>query len=281
MDYGWNAINMKRVAHGFMNNVVIENFTNALYIQDSRNLSIENVKICGNDGHQGIKLYGHSADNLFRNILFENHYADMMGGEGNCYGNVFTNISYANSENKYVDFDFHGFSEGPFSPPSYTLFDNIHGFSGIKGGGALYNQPACASFNVWWNINSDGYDGTPYLFINECYNKKNKVEIFLSSLKHVIVSCIRKKRISIDLIKKEYRYNKKNKQKLSKDRETHYQFFKSSVLSGYFSDYYNVKAGTITDNGNYIYTENMNDGYSLPLSLYGEQLQRRINKDIR
>ena len=34
MDYGWNAINMKRVAHGAISNVIIQNYTNPLYIID-------------------------------------------------------------------------------------------------------------------------------------------------------------------------------------------------------------------------------------------------------
>ena len=31
MDYGWNAINMKRVAHGAISNVIIQNYTNPFY----------------------------------------------------------------------------------------------------------------------------------------------------------------------------------------------------------------------------------------------------------
>lgn len=156
MDYGWNAINMKRVAHGLIRNVIIEQFTNPLYIMDSRNIEISDCIIQGADGHQGIKLYEHTCDCLIKNVIFHNHYADMLGGEGNAYGNVFDNISYCTPYFKPVDFDFHGFSEGPMSPPSHNLFINIYGFRNIKGAGADYNQPACAQHNMWVNCERIG-----------------------------------------------------------------------------------------------------------------------------
>ena len=119
MDYGWNAINMKRVANGFVKNVEFHNFTNPLYVMDSRNIAATNLRFDGYDGHQGIKVYEHACDNLFQDIEFRSHYADMMGGEGNAYGNVFSRVQYVNPVFKPVDYDFHGFSEGPMSPPSH------------------------------------------------------------------------------------------------------------------------------------------------------------------
>lgn len=156
MDYGWNGINMKRVAHGRIENVVIKNFTNPLYVMDSRNITCEHIIIKGHDGHQGIKIYEHACDNLFRDIKFYCHYADMMGGEGNAYGNVFTEVSYVNPCFKPVHFDFHGFSECPMSPPSYNLFDNVHGFSFISSSGSEHMMPSCGRTNVWWNCCFEG-----------------------------------------------------------------------------------------------------------------------------
>ena len=40
MDYGWNGINMKRVAHGRLENVIFKNLTNPLYVMDSRNITV-------------------------------------------------------------------------------------------------------------------------------------------------------------------------------------------------------------------------------------------------
>lgn len=166
MDYGWNAINLKRVAHGGISNVIIKNFTNPIYIMDSINNTIENIIIEGEDGHQGIKLYEHACNNLFYNISFYNHYADMMGGEGNAYGNVFYNIFYNNPYFKPVDYDFHGFSEGPMSPPAYNLFINCFGFRSAKGAGASYNLPGSAQNNVWINCPRNGNIINSDFFVN-------------------------------------------------------------------------------------------------------------------
>lgn len=169
MDYGWNGINMKRVAHGKICNVIFQDFTNPLYLMDCRNVTVEKIVIRGADGHQGIKLYEHACDNLIKDIIFYNHYADMMGGEGNAYGNVFDNVAYCNPYFKPVDYDFHGFSEGPMSPPSHNLFININNFRYIKGAGAIYNQPACAQYNAWINCKDEGRKHKDYPFVNIHY----------------------------------------------------------------------------------------------------------------
>ena len=71
MDYGWNAINMKRVAHSTVEDVEIKDFTTPLYVQDSREVTIQHIAIKGYDGHQGIKVYCHTCDCLFQHIDFE------------------------------------------------------------------------------------------------------------------------------------------------------------------------------------------------------------------
>lgn len=166
MDYGWNAINLKRVAHGKISNVIIKNFTNPIYIMDSINNTIENITIEGEDGHQGIKLYEHACDNSFRNVIFYNHYSDMIGGEGNAYGNVFYKISYSNPYFNPVDYDFHGFSEGPMSPPAYNLFINCYGFRNAKGAAASYNLPGSAQNNIWINCPRNGNIIGSNFFVN-------------------------------------------------------------------------------------------------------------------
>lgn len=189
MDYGWNGINMKRVAHGRIENIVFRNMSNPLYIMDSRNITAENILFTGYDGHQGIKIYEHACDNLLRKIEFRNHYADMMGGEGNAYGNVFTRVRYTNPYLKPVDYDFHGFSEGPMSPPSYNLFELVEGFAHIKAGGASFNQPASARENMWWNVTSEGGTIGDNLFIA---GSKSKAKMMISALGHAIVGSIKR-----------------------------------------------------------------------------------------
>lgn len=186
MDYGWNGINMKRVTHGEIHNIILKNHTNPLYIMDSRNITIKNIEIKGADGHQGIKIYEHACDNLFQNIRFYNHYADMVGGEGNAYGNVFENITYSNPYFKPADYDFHGFSEGPMSPPSHNLFINCYGFRNVKGAGSTYNQPACAQYNAWINCTRIGQKKGEAFFYNIHYKntlpREKHAELFKNSI---------------------------------------------------------------------------------------------------
>lgn len=226
MDYGWNAINMKRVAHGLISNVEISNFTNPLYIMDSKNATVEHVKISGFDGHQGIKLYEHACDNLLKDITFLCHYADMMGGEGNAYGNVFTDIHYLNPEFKPCEYDFHGFSEGPMSPPAYNLFDNVTGFRYIKMAGADYNQPACAQWNIWWNCTSEGERRGDSMF--------HSIHYFdgISINKRVGIAFRSLLKINPKKISSEYKRRVNNIKRNCVDKESHSKLFKNAWIFG-------------------------------------------------
>lgn len=282
MDYGWNAVNFCRVSHGFMRNVKITNFTNPIYVQDSRNVTIENVEVSGHDGHQGIKLYGHSCDNLMRNISFSNHYADMIGGEGNCYGNVFTEIKYLNSENKPVDFDFHGFSEGPFSPPSYTLFDNCYGFRGIKASGTLFNQPACALDNVWWNISSEGFEGSFEIFKHDQYKYKGFIRINLSAMYRATIYCLQRKTFAINAFINAFKQKKVDLIKTGLSRDKHYTIFKNSIIVGYNNIINVAIGGKKEDSSNeFVFIENLNKSKIQPVSLYKEQLRIRNESSLK
>ena len=233
MDYGWNGINMKRVAHGQIENVILKNFTNPLYVMDSRNIISRNLTIEGYDGHQGIKVYEHACNNVFENIVFFNHYADMLGGEGNAYGNIFRNIHYLNPNFKPVDFDFHGFSEGPMSPPSHNLFDKIIGFRYIKTAGALYNMPGCGQFNKWKNIVSEGEKkGTP-LFVSLPYIPKSGIFKIISASRHSLVTAAQNKNFSYAYIRDVYKERIKEMNEKLIPISRHWMFYKNSILENY------------------------------------------------
>lgn len=269
MDYGWNAINMKRVAHSLVENVMITDFVNPIFVMDSRNITVQNITIKGHDGHQGIKIYEHACDNLFRNITFYSEYADMMGGEGNAYGNVFTNVQYLNPLFKPTYFDFHGFSEGPFSPPAYNLFENIYGFSHIKTAGALYNQPGCGQFNVWYNVVSEGEKiGSP-IFISLPYIPKEGIFKNISVLRHAFVKAMQCKKISIGFIQKTYKERLAEFNSLMLDPHSHYKLFNKQYLVGYIS-----KSKKVDDVEGHIVAESYNKLCS-PKSLYFQQLLKQ------
>lgn len=172
MDYGWNAINLKRCAHSEVRNVQIRNFSNPLYVLDSRSVTVSHVDISGYDGHQALKAYMHTCDCLFEDITFRAHFADMMGGEGPAYANVFRRISYLNPVFKPVDYDFHGFASEPMSPPSDNMFTQILGFRFFKSAGSVTHLPSLGRRNTWWNVKTEGERNGDSLFYAMTYREK-------------------------------------------------------------------------------------------------------------
>lgn len=161
-----------------------------------------------------------------------------------------------------------------FSPPAYNLFELIHGFRGIKGGGALYNQPACAAHNVWWNIFSEGHNGFPYIFVNLGYCKKSSIGVFLSSLRHAVVTVIQNRKLDTKLLVDAYKKNVDYLKRIPVERKDHFKLFKSSIISGYRADY-SLRVDDSMDE--YIYKENINgESLSFPISLFSAQKEVRL-----
>lgn len=176
MDYGWNAVNFCRVAHGWMRNVVIHNYTNPLYIQDSRNVTIDNLTLEGPHGHSGIKIYGHAADNLIKNVRYKNNFTHIISAEGNAYGNVFSRIHYDIADSIQGRCDFHGFAHITYSPPAWNLIELMDGVSRIDGGGSPRNFPHTAKQNVWWNCTAGGLQASSELFTHWVWKKHNRTD---------------------------------------------------------------------------------------------------------
>lgn len=225
MDYGWNAINMKRVVHSTVEDVMIKDFSNPLYVQDSREVIIQDIVVKGYDGHQGIKAYCHTCDCLFQRVDFLCHYADMMGGEGNAYANTFRDIRYLNPTFHPVDYDFHGFSEGPMSPPAYNCFERVYGFRYIKGAGAVYNQPACGIGNIWKNCVWEGTRCGDGLFFAESYRVKSGLYRYVTAIGFTVVMMIKRKNWSIGFARKVFVEKLTSIDYMSIPRERHDMFF--------------------------------------------------------
>lgn len=232
MDYGWNAINMKRVAHAKVYNLEIVNFTNPIYVLDSRNVTVKDISVSGYDGHQGIKIYQHACDCLFQNIAFYNHFADMLGGEGNAYGNVFSGIRYLNPSFHPVDFDFHGFGEGPMSPPSDNLFECVTGFRCIKSAGALYNLPSCAQNNIWWNIITEGERKGGPLFYAMTYREKKGALRLITAIGFAVAMIQKNHIFSFKTFVENIRAKLNDIDRTGIEAKQHYMFFKNSHVIG-------------------------------------------------
>lgn len=196
MDYGWNAINLKRCAHSEVTNVIIRNFSNPLYVLDSRSVTVSHVTIEGYDGHQALKAYMHTCDCLFEDITFRAHFADMMGGEGPAYANVFRRIQYLNPVFNPVDYDFHGFASEPMSPPSDNLFTQILGFRYFKSAGSVTHLPSLARHNTWWNVKTEGERRGDHLFYAMTYREKKGLMRWIYAVGFAVAMVQKTRRLS-------------------------------------------------------------------------------------
>ena len=230
MDYGWNAINMKRCAYSSVEDVEFKDFTNPVYVQDSYAVDVHSVKIKGYDGHQGLKMYCHTSNCHFHHIDFYCHFADMMGGEGNAYGNTFSDIRYLNPNFKPVDFDFHGFPEGPMSPPAYNLFSHIEGFRYIKSAGAIHNLPSCATHNAWSDIVTEGeHHGVP-LFYAMTYRVKSGLFRIITAVGFTVAKVQKKRKFSPSFLLRTFRDKLADIDRVGIPQKEHDQFFPYSFI---------------------------------------------------
>lgn len=157
MDYGWGAVCLHRVSHGWIKDVAIDNYTQSTHLVNSRNVTITNVVITGGEGHYGPKMYA-SCDNLVKNIRVEAKRTHGPGLEGCSFGNVYKDIDFKYS----APIDLHGISDAGFCPPMYNLYENISNISRIAGGGAPQNIPHAGEYNTFWNIEMQGWEDGNY-----------------------------------------------------------------------------------------------------------------------
>lgn len=230
MDYGWNGINMKRAAHSTVENVEMLNFTNPLYVQDSRDVRMERVDVGGYDGHQGLKVYCHTCDCLFRDITFRSHFADMMGGEGNAYANTFSQIRYVNPVFNPVDYDFHGFAEGPFGPPAYNCFEYVEGFRYIKGAGAPFMQPALAVGNRWQHCYGEGERRGTQLFFAMSYREKRGLTKYVTAVGYTVAMMLKNRCWSPVFAAKVLREKLTSIDRMGIPRSEHGKFFPQTIV---------------------------------------------------
>ena len=153
----------------------------------------------------------------------------MMGGEGNAYCNEFSNIEYRSPLFNPVDFDFHGFSEGPMSPPSNNTFKDINNFRYIKGAGAIYNQPALAQNNQWENIITEGERKGHSLFYALSYRPRSYMSRIMAAAGTALVSVLKNKKID----RRTFKVYKDKMQELKRRNispKHHRMFFKGTTV---------------------------------------------------
>lgn len=152
-DYGWGAVCLQRVSHGWIRNLHINNHVQNTHLVNSRNVTITNILSTGLDGHYAPKMY-HSSDNLVSNYDVQALYTHGPGLEGCSFGNVYTDIKHAHA----VPVDLHGLADVDFCPPMYNLYENCTNMFRLAGGGSPKNIPHAGEYNTFWGLEMAGFD---------------------------------------------------------------------------------------------------------------------------
>jgi hypothetical protein len=240
MDYGWGAINLHRVSHGWIRDIHIDNYTQTTHLVNSRNITIEDIYITGKKGHYSPKMY-HSSDNLVQNIQVDQEVTHGPGLEGCSFGNVYRNVHFKHAST----IDLHGMADIGFCPPMYNLFENITNIGQIAGGGAPSNIPHSGEYNTFWDIEIEGWKDGKYK------------EIFYSWI---------------------WRDSVKFKNKMHID--CHKQYLRSHLIGVHSKDSLqklSIEHNYYDRSDEWIYVEGLNYIKDLT-SLYETQLQLRLNK---
>ncbi|MDO6802344.1 glycosyl hydrolase family 28-related protein [Wenyingzhuangia sp. 1_MG-2023] len=239
MDYGWGAINLHRVSHGWIRDIHIHNYTQTTHLITSRNITIEDIHITGKAGHYSPKMY-HSSDNLVQNIQVDANMTHGPGLEGCSFGNVYRNMTY-----KYPStIDLHGMADQGFCPPMYNLFENIQNIEKIAGGGAPQNLPHSGEYNTFWDIEMSGW------------KDENFQEIFYSWI---------------------WRDPIQFKNKLHRD--CHKQYLRSNLIGVYSKNIkqpLTIEHSSKDRSDQWIYVEDLNNTQPI-IPLYKTQLDLRLN----
>lgn len=237
-DYGWGAVCLQRVAHGWIRNIHINNYVQTTHLVNSRNVSISDITLTGLDGHYGPKMY-HSSDNLVYNIDVRALYTHGPGLEGCCYGNVYRKINHAHK----VPVDLHGIGGEDFSPPAYNLYEDCTNLFRLAGGGAPANIPHASEYNTFWGLEMAGYD-------DDTYN-----ELFFSWIWR-----------DAERFKNEFHI------------DCHKQYLRSIMVGIHHPEKtLSIEHSTEDRADDWIYVEGLNINMDLP-SLYETQLELRLNR---
>ncbi len=237
-DYGWGAVCLQRVAHGWIRNLHIHNYVQTTHLVNSRNVSISDITLTGLDGHYGPKMY-HSSDNLVSNIDVQALYTHGPGLEGCSFGNVYTGIKHAHA----VPIDLHGLADVDFCPPMYNLYEKTSNLFRAAGGGSPKNIPHAGEYNTFWGLEMAGFD-------DDGYN-----ELFSSWI---------------------WRDSERFKNEFHID--CHKQYLRSIVVGVHHPNKtLSIEHSTKDRHDEWIYVEGLNENMELP-SLYETQLKLRLNK---
>jgi hypothetical protein len=145
-DSGWSALRFANTVNSWIRKCRFTDWSAAVSVAGSAAVSVSDLKIDGNPGHNSLTL--NNSSHCFAGMIDDtaNHWHS-CGVGGTASGNVFWKSEY--SPNSCY--------ESHASQPRHTLFDNITGgWKYGRWGGALQNQPNHLENLVLWNYNNIG-----------------------------------------------------------------------------------------------------------------------------
>ncbi|WP_135552778.1 DUF4955 domain-containing protein [Paenibacillus cymbidii] len=254
VDYGWSGICLHRVAHGWVRDVAVDNYTQGVQLRDSRNVTVRDVAMYGHPGHYGMKCYAHACDNLFADIALHAFLTHGVGIEGTTQGNVFTRIRFLAEG---TEIDLHG-----GGAPSANLFDRFLGVAKLSGGGAIANLPHSGHHNTFWNI---GYRHAPARHNMNTYWREERM----------VTSAENEAERLDELFFAWYRSYKQELDTL----QDHHLYPKSIVVGAHACDperVVRIERCVSDRDDEWIYAEGLNERHVGPESLYRAQLELRL-----
>lgn len=149
VDYAWRALRFDNVRNGWVRNVEFRDWNEALSINHSMAVTVEDIKFSGKQGHVSSQI-GWSTDVLVQNCEdLVTKQTQFRGGQWHGPGIQVrsTGCVYLNFKMQHHQFvDFHG------QQPYGNLLDNIQGGILDRNGGALNSQPHSGPDLCFWNF---------------------------------------------------------------------------------------------------------------------------------
>ena len=163
-DEGWDGIQFKGVANGWVRRCSFLNLNTGVYLRDSVVCSILNNRFAGNKGHYDVAIRSNCTFNLTG--LTEETTAPQHGAStGNRSAGT---VVWRWLMSKASTVDSHG--NGPYA----TLIDRVDGGTMTRSGGPAPSFPNHLRWMVFWNFFYDSDDEQPINFWNYVKGKEAK-----------------------------------------------------------------------------------------------------------
>jgi hypothetical protein len=163
-DEGWDGIQFKGVANGWVRRCAFLNVNTGVYVRDSMACSILENRFFGNMGHYDVAIRSNSSFNL-TGLTEETSSPQHGASSGNRSAGT---VVWRWRMSKTSTVDSHG--NGPYA----TLIDRVDGGTMTRSGGPAPSFPNHLRWMVFWNFFYDSDDEQPINFWNYVKGKEAK-----------------------------------------------------------------------------------------------------------